>query len=56
MIYPEIQVNYLINKVYYPRWTFSAGRSLVQFNHNHISLYLNDLYSLLFQGTSFQVV
>jgi hypothetical protein len=48
--YPNLEVNYLMNKVYYSRLLVSAGRSLVQFDREQpIRLFFNDIYSLFFK-------
>jgi len=46
--YPNIQIDYLMNSVYYPRWSLKLGRSLDQFDGEQpFSLLWNDAYSLL---------
>lgn len=45
--YPNISMNYLMNKVNYSRLLVSAGRNLIQFDSEQpINLIFNDIYSL----------
>lgn len=45
-VYPSFEMNYLMNKMYYSRLRFRAGKKLVQFDREQpLNLIVNDIYS-----------